>query len=153
MIYQEANSIGQSRIETTVEETAGQSYLPHDHHQSHSQYENQKSFSLADLEPRINMKVLAYTRQLPPTSDSEKNPERTVIEGKESLSRQDEIAIEVRERKLPGIDLMPSDPDVENPGNSSVEHGSINTEENRGLHALSKIAEHEKQLMELQEQV
>ena len=153
MIYQEANSIGQSRIETTVEKTAGQSYLPHDHHQSHSQYENQKSFSLADLEPRINMKVLAYTRQLPPTSDSEENPERAVIEGKESLSRQDEIASEVRERKLPGIDLMPSDPDVENLENSSVEHGNINTEENRGLHALSKIAEHEKQLMELQEQV
>ena len=155
MVYQEASCMAQSRIETTVEETAttGQSCLPTDHHQSQSQDENQNSFSLADLESRINMRVAENARQSPSKSDSEENHERAFMEGKDSLARQDEIASEVKARRLPGRDLMPSGHSVTNTANSSVEHGNINTEEKRGLQALSKIAEHEKQLMELQEQV
>ena len=147
--------MAESRIEPTGEATAttGRSYLPNDHHQSQSQDENQNSFSLADLETRINMRVAENARQSPSKSDSEENHERAFIEGKDSLARQDEIVSEVNARRLPGRDPMPSGHNVTNTANSSVEHGNINTEEKRGLQALSKIAEHEKQLMELQEQV
>ena len=82
-----------------------------------------------------------------------------IQQGKDSIEKSVVKIFEQDENfgKAQGLstsDLISSKPESKGSGIRDHEHINLNTDgEERGMHALSKIADHEKQLMELQEQV